>query len=65
MNRDQAQALIDSIDVSAVAIVTAKFGNYDDLDREHGDAYYKTTVALLAEHDPNLNLTDLWRIVGL
>jgi hypothetical protein len=65
MNRDQAQSLIDSIDAAAVAIVTAKFGDYDDLDREHGDAYYKTTVALLAEHDPNLHLPDLWKIVGL
>lgn len=65
MNRDQAQALIDSIDAAAVAIVTAKFGHYDDLDSEHGDVYYKATVALLADHDPNLYLPDLWKIVGL
>ncbi|SAK88802.1 hypothetical protein AWB77_04822 [Caballeronia fortuita] len=65
MNKNEAQTLIDSIDAAAVAIVTAKFGYYDDLDREHGDVYCTATVALLAEHDPNLRLPDLWRLVGL
>ena len=58
MTKSEAKALLESVDETAEALVTAQIGHRDPTDDRASRMYFKIRDELLMDHEPKLDLIE-------